>query len=201
MTIGPIKCKSLGLMVVAASVAAATLGATAETKAPNEAERAEQSRALSKDYAKRLKGTLLEAIEAGGPEAAIAVCNTAAPAIAQDAAQASGWSLGRTALKVRNPDNAPDAWEREILLRFQDQAAQGADMASLEHYETATKDGKPVFRYMKAIPTQAPCLTCHGSNLSPSVTAKIAELYPEDQATGFAMGDLRGAFTIVQPLP
>jgi len=201
MTTNMIKCRTLVVMVSAASLAAATLGAAADTKPPTDADRANQSRALSKDYGKRLKGTLLEAIEAGGPEAAIAVCNTAAPAIAKVATSSSGWSLGRTALKVRNPENAPDAWERDILLKFQDQAAQGADMAALEHYETTTKDGKRVFRYMKAIPTGAPCLTCHGSNLSPSVKAKIDELYPEDQATGFAVGDLRGAFTIVQPLP
>ena len=77
---------------------------------------------------------------------------------------------------------------------------QGADVKELEVYDTATQDGKPVFRYMKAIPTQKPCLTCHGPNVSEPLGKTIAEFYPDDQATGFSLGELRGAFTIVQPL-
>lgn len=182
-------------------VAAATLGAAAKNAEPTEAERAAQSRDLSNDYAKQLQNTLIRAIEAGGPETAIALCHTAAPAIAKKKSTISGWSLGRTALRLRNPTNAPDAWERDVLLKFLDQLEQGADIATLEHYETTTKDGKSVFRYMKAIPTQGPCLACHGPNVSASVKKKITELYPEDQATGFSLGDLRGAFTIEQSLP
>jgi hypothetical protein len=140
-------------------------------------------------------------LQAGGPEAAIAVCKIKAPAIAKEKAASTGWSIGRTALKLRNPANSPDAWERSVLLRFQEQIREGAEAKNLEHYETTTKNGEGVFRYMRAIPTQAPCLSCHGSNLSQNVKAKIAELYPEDRATGFSLGELRGAFTIVQPLP
>jgi hypothetical protein len=40
------------------------------------------------------------------------------------------------------------------------------------------------------------CLGCHGKNIAPEVQAKLDELYPEDQATGFSEGDLRGAFVI-----
>lgn len=181
--------------------AVAALEAEAEDIQPTESERASQSRDLSQDYAAKLKNALFRAVEAGGPETAIAVCKVEAPAIAQEKAASSGWSLGRTALKLRNPANSPDAWERSVLLRFQDQIREGADVKMLEYYETTTKNGERVFRYMKAIPTQGPCLTCHGSNLSQTVKAKIDELYPEDRATNFSLGELRGAFTVVQPLP
>jgi hypothetical protein len=40
------------------------------------------------------------------------------------------------------------------------------------------------------------CLQCHGANIAPPVAAKLAELYPEDQATGFAAGDFRGLFWV-----
>jgi hypothetical protein len=53
---------------------------------------------------------------------------------------------------------------------------------------------------MKAIGTTSPCLTCHGSALKPDVAAKVKELYPEDEAVGFASGQLRGAFTLSRPL-
>ena len=49
---------------------------------------------------------------------------------------------------------------------------------------------------MKAIPTGEVCLKCHGSNVAPDVKAAIGELYPEDQATGFKAGELRGAFSV-----
>lgn len=191
------------LLLWAASVlmmAAATMGAAAEDAEPTAAERAAESRSLSKSFAERLKSELIRAMEAGGPESAIPVCHIAAPAIAKEKAAETGWSVGRTALRLRNPANAPDAWERAVLLKFEDEIKQGADIRELEHYETTTQDGKRVFRYMKAIPTQEPCLTCHGPNVSDSLRKRIAEFYPEDQAIGFALGELRGAFTIVQPL-
>ena len=61
-------------------------------------------------------------------------------------------------------------------------------------------DGKPVFRYMKAIPTAELCVVCHGSDIDPYVDARIRELYPDDQARGFKPGDIRGAFTLSKPL-
>ena len=33
----------------------------------------------------------------------------------------------------------------------------------------------------------------------PDVVAKLEELYPEDTALGFEIGDIRGAFSITQP--
>jgi hypothetical protein len=36
--------------------------------------------------------------------------------------------------------------------------------------------------------------------LQPELKAEILRLYPNDQATGFRAGDLRGAFTVTQTL-
>ena len=192
-----------GSVLLAASVViltGAVMGAGAAGGQPSDAERAAESRKLTKSFAEQLRGELVRAIKAGGPESAIAVCNSAAPAITEELAAEKGWSVGRTALKLRNPANAPDPWERSVLVKFQDQIERGADVKELEVYETATQDGKPVFRYMKAIPTQKTCLTCHGQNLSEPLSKTIAEYYPDDRATGFSLGELRGAFTITQPL-
>ena len=69
--------------------------------------------------------------------------------------------------------------------------------AALEHFETVSEDSKPILLYMKAIPTAAkPCLTCHGWSLDPALKAEITRLYPDDQATNFSAGELRGAFTV-----
>jgi hypothetical protein len=54
---------------------------------------------------------------------------------------------------------------------------------------------------MKAIPTEAMCLTCHGTEISPAVLTRVNQLYPQDKAIGFKEGDLRGAFVVVKNLP
>ena len=88
----------------------------------------------------------------------------------------------------------------QTLEFFDAEKAKGADVAKLERSEVANVNGVPTFRYMKAIPTAEPCLTCHGSNVPEPVKAKLAALYPEDRATGYNAGDIRGAFTLSKPL-
>lgn len=159
------------------------------------------ARAAVKDLGEKLKGELVAALKAGGPGLALGVCRTAAPPIAADVSNAHGFEVGRTALKVRNPENAPGEFERRVLEAFVESIAGGADPATLEHAEVASENGKREFRYMKAIPTAAePCLACHGANVDPALKTQILKLYPEDKATGFAAGELRGAFTVRRTL-
>ncbi len=63
------------------------------------------------------------------------------------------------------------------------------------------QQGQRTYRYMKAIPTaEKPCLACHGKALAPQVRARLDALYPEDRATGYEAGEIRGAFTLSRPL-
>ena len=158
------------------------------------------SRETTVEFMQTLKARLMQTIREDGPLEAIAVCNTDAPAITLETSQQKGWDIGRTSLKVRNPANAPDDWERSVLNDFQVRKLQGEDPLNLEHFETVKLDGKLAFRYMKAIPTDGGCLICHGEAVEGALGEKIRALYPQDQATGFKPGDIRGAFTITQPL-
>ena len=159
-----------------------------------------QARAAAKELGQQLKAQLMASIKAGDPKAALGVCKTVAPALSQQIGADRGMKVARTALKVRNPDNAPDAWERMVLEDFAGKIAAGTDARRLERAEVITDaGGASTFRYMKAIPMGAqPCLTCHGAP-EPSLGAEIKRLYPRDQATGFRPGELRGAFTITAP--
>jgi hypothetical protein len=47
-----------------------------------------------------------------------------------------------------------------------------------------------------AIAIAEPCLACDGKNVKPSLAAAIDVRYQRDQARGFAVGELRGAFTL-----
>lgn len=158
------------------------------------------SRDTVREFMQTLKQELQAGMQAGGPVNAISVCNLTAPAIASTYSARNGWDVGRTSLKLRNPDNAPDAWERSVLEAFEKRKEAGEDPAKMEFYEVVRQDDVSEIRYMKAIPTAGLCLACHGEQLDSIVKTRLETLYPEDQALGYREGDIRGAFTITQPL-
>ena len=153
-----------------------------------------------KSFGGPLKMALQEGMKNGGPVNAISVCNEKAPEIAAAAAAKSGWSVGRTSLKLRNPHNEPDAWELKVLNQFEARKTAGEKPDAIAYGEVVDMDGKKQFRFMKAIGTADVCLSCHGSDIKPDVAAKLDGLYPGDQARGFSKGDIRGAFTLKKEL-
>ncbi|MFO7983380.1 MAG: DUF3365 domain-containing protein [Desulfuromonadales bacterium] len=160
----------------------------------------DQAREATREFIQSLKGHLSEAIKEGGPSQAITVCSETAPKIASSISREKGWQVGRTSLRLRNPINMPQLWERAVLLEFGERHRKGVEGKKLEHSDLIQVDGQKIFRYMKAIPTQSLCLQCHGTNLPPAVKEELNRLYPHDQATGFSKGDIRGAFTIRIPV-
>lgn len=183
--------------LVLATLAALPLVA-AEPPAPEAL--ASQARVLCGNLMLSLQGELFAAMKDGGPVKALEVCRSRAPEIAKNVSTGTPWKIGRTSAKTRNAANAPDAWEAAKLEEFRKRLAGGEEMAALEAWEIVETDGKRSFRYAKAIGTSSPCLACHGTDLKPEVAAKLKELYPDDRATGFASGQLRGAFSVSRPL-
>ncbi|MBX3648801.1 MAG: DUF3365 domain-containing protein [Rhodocyclaceae bacterium] len=168
----------------------------------DEAKLLEEARGVSSAIPPKLLNVLDEEIKKGGPEGAIGVCRDKAPAMAKAASEKSGWAIRRVSLKNRNPKAVPDAWEEAVLKEFDKRAAAGEKPTGLEKGEVVTMDGKQVYRYMKALPTQDLCLNCHGTpdRISPAVQAKLKELYPADKAVGYHAAEIRGAITIKKPL-
>lgn len=146
-------------------------------------------------FQQQLLSTVQQAMKAGGPILALETCQVAAPVIASEHSKAP-WQVGRTALKVRNPANKADRWERKVLKDFARRQKAGEPLQGMN--QAAIVKGE--FRYMQAIPTGEPCLACHGQNIAPDVVSEIKRRYPKDKAQGFAPGELRGAFTLRQVL-
>ncbi len=159
-----------------------------------------QSRQAVKALATELKAELMAAMQKAGPIEAIKVCNTRAPQISKKISELKGLNVRRTSLKTRNSANKADDWEHGVLQQFEQRKRNGEAAQTLEYSQITEVNGKRAFRFMKAIPTGEICLTCHGENVAPEIKAKIKQLYPEDKATGFRVGDIRGAFTVVKPL-
>ena len=155
----------------------------------------EQARDIIKTFSTRLQTALQQAMANGGPVNAIDVCKVKAPAIAAELST-DGWVVRRTSLKVRNPLNAPDNFERKTLQDFADKKASGWDIENLAYYKMREYGDTSEFRYMKAIPTKAICLTCHGEDIPADVRQKLNTAYPDDQARGYQEGDIRGAFSL-----
>lgn len=170
-------------------------------KAPSQSER-DHARARAESAAallsEQLSAELRAAMATGGTVAAIAVCNERAPAIAAEIEADTGVAIGRTALRVRNSANAPDAWELDRLREFEARHARGEPLDTME----AQTIEPNTLRWMRPIPMGEMCQACHGPReaLADDTRQALAQSYPDDQATGFAPGDLRGAFTARVPL-
>jgi len=175
-----------------------TLAIGAQASAGDQPGDAERAQAAVAEFGQALKAELMAAMQSGGPVAAIEVCNIQAPRIAERVSAATDLQISRVSLKNRNPGNTPNDWQTRVLASFEERKRSGEDPSALTWQETAEIDGVREFRFMRAIPTAALCLQCHGETLAPPVAAKIAELYPNDRATGFREGDLRGAFVVTR---
>jgi hypothetical protein len=163
----------------------------------DEAQEISKANQASAEFAAALKTELVAAMQSGGPLAAIETCNTKAPSIASKVSQQSGLSLSRVSMKNRNPGNAAGEWQTAVLLDFEKRKESGESLKTLTWHESVeTRQGKE-FRFMKAIPTGGLCLQCHGTAISPEVEDRLKELYPDDKASGYSEGDIRGAFVVI----
>jgi Protein of unknown function (DUF3365) len=160
-----------------------------------------ESRNVALSLIQQLGAELKKEIAAGGPAAAIKVCTKIAPELATRLSLQTGWRVTRVSLKVRNSLlGTPDAWEQQALKDFDARAAAGEAAEKLEYSETVNEPGGKFFRYVKALPVQPLCLACHGTDaqIDDAVRSSLMQNYPHDQATGYALGQVRGAVSIKQ---
>jgi hypothetical protein len=140
---------------------------------------------------RELRGRLLAAME-NGPPSAVEVCSSEAPAIASAIVESTGARVGRSSLRLRNSANAAPPWVATWLTET------GERPASEVQGFTRVESG--VARVLRPIAVEGPCLHCHGETIAPEVAEKLRDRYPDDRATGYRLGDLRGALWAEAPL-
>ncbi len=146
-------------------------------------------------YIKMLGGALKKEVKARmqeDPSGALAMgfCSTKAKEITEDvnAKLPDYASVRRTALRVRNEANKPDETDVKIMKAYEKAIAEGKfDPKNIEVVETGD-----TYRVYKPLLAKKMCLKCHGTDISNDIKAVIKKVYPNDQATGFKEGDLRG---------
>jgi len=151
--------------------------------------------------ANRLAGTLIgqlsAAMEEGGPAGAIDFCATRAMPLTEEVnASLEGLRVKRTTRGLRNPANAPDSLEEVALAWFEAEQARGGVLPS-----AWVQDAGDEVRYYRPLVTNGLCVQCHGpvESLADDVRAALAERYPDDAATGYVAGDLRGLIRVSIP--
>ncbi len=186
----------LSLTLLAGVAAGPVLAAEAEP-------RPEQARQTVKALMDELSGELEAAMSSGGAGEAIDVCVERAPEITARLSRETGWRVTRVSGQVRDPLlGMPDAWEQQTLAQFRERHSEGEALKGMSRGEVVTEPGGEYYRYMQAIPMQKVCSNCHGAEdeLAPAARETLAERYPHDEGTGYEVGELRGAFSIKQPL-
>ena len=189
---------------VIAAVALAALMPGALAQSPDEMRRYfDDGRKVAEQFIQQLGGDLRREMELSGPLRSLIVCKFGAPEIASSLSRRTGWRVSRVSLQTRNPAlGQPDGWEYRVLRDFDQKLARGEKAEALEYGEVVKEAGGTYFRYMKALPVARLCLNCHGpkESLSAEVKERLATDYPHDRATGYTLGQVRGAVTVKRPL-
>lgn len=131
---------------------------------------------------------LTTALADGGPAAAIGVCRDRAPALAREVGTEAEVLIGRTSRRVRNRGNVVPAWAATHV---------ASDVPEPAFFSGPDRRLGALFPIL----LMPMCVQCHGraEDLSAEVRRALQHHYPDDAATGFAPGDLRGWFWVEVP--
>lgn len=135
-----------------------------------------------------LRNSLTGAIGEHGFVYAISFCNEQAYPLTT-LYQEEGITIRRASDRYRNPQNEADSLENVLLAQFR------AEGPSTRIVRTANE-----VHYIKPILMQGMCLNCHGTadtQIKQETLAAIHQKYPQDKATGYSDGELRGLWHIV----
>lgn len=128
------------------------------------------------------------------------VCSNFAQQMTKDYSEEKGIYIHRVSLKLLNSLNRPDKFEKKHLKTFDQLRSENQTVG--EYYEVVEKGDERIVRYMKPVIIQESCLKCHGD--SSQIPAEIKKIlfakYPKNRATGYKIGDVRGAISVRMPL-
>lgn len=129
------------------------------------------------------------AIQQGGTDYAVAFCNTQAIPLTDSLSNERKVVIQRLTDKNRNPANTlQTATDSLVWEQFKSEEV---------HQVVAEKDGN-IYYYKPILMAMPACLQCHGAkdDIAKATLNAITQKYPQDKATGYKTGDLRGMWKI-----
>lgn len=179
-------------------LAALACGGSGEDMTPRVEEAVREAGAPAADaLLSTLVTRLSGALQHGGAVSAIEFCSTSASELTAGVVREQGLDIKRTSLRYRNAANAPDQAETEALRFFESALAESGDLPD----DWVQKVGREEYRYYRPLVVSYPCLGCHGdlAAIDPAVRVVLDDRYPNDLATGYALGDFRGVVRVSVP--
>lgn len=165
----------------------------------------ERGRAIASETFGLLSSNLLAAIQSGGVSNALPFCSLAASPLTAGMASKHGVTLRRVTHKPRHPTARANATELAVIQSFQSALTASASVYNASNppppLVTNLGPGRAAF-FAPIILNRELCLKCHGEpgkDIQTTDLDVIRRLYPADEATGFRLGDLRGAWRIDFP--
>lgn len=143
----------------------------------------------------RLGGELKIQMQTNGPLGALNFCSQNALPLTEQVAKETKTSIKRISLKNRNPINTPTSQEIALLNQWEKLANNSQP---LPPYELVKRSDSTMIYYKPIVINNEACLKCHG-NVEGDLAKAIKTAYPEDKATGYKMGDLRGIIAVEMP--
>lgn len=170
--------------------------ATVPAAAPDMARAA----AIADQFQQRLSLQLVTALREGGPVAGIEVCAREAPAIAATLSAETGVEVRRISFAPRNPAAVVPEHLTAPLRDLQARPLDDEGRPRMIGWIEGRGDAARQVTLRSVVMQDQPCGTCHGQDIAPDVQAALTRLYPQDRATGFSAGQLRGAILVSQPI-
>lgn len=149
------------------------------------------------DYAKSTKAqlgkNLIGAIQSEGVIHALEFCNVRAMPLTDSMATVHNANIKRVSDRNRNPNNKASEKEKNYLQEFSQQIQEGKEPQPI-----VEKNGNQA-KFYYPIVTNDMCLKCHGEvgqEIQQETYNKILKFYPEDQAIGYDVNEVRGIWSI-----
>lgn len=182
------------IVLILAAAALSARGAFAEDPGADAA-LIERGKKIAAAAFAKLSEELAKALADGSPSHALPFCHVNVPKIMAEVSEQQVASVQRLTHKPRNPKNRVSEAEQKIIDGFATARTAGETPKPVLLTDPA---GRKVF-YSPIYVTMATCLQCHGEpgkDISEANLKLIRSLFPEDLATGFKLGDLRGMWKI-----
>lgn len=170
--------------------------ATTQTSAPDFDHKAYKMKGMiiAKNTFKTFKSNIQTVAAKDGLPDVVNFCHDNAKKLTDSLGKVNNVVIKRTSHKLRNDKNEPDADSKAVLdnyLKMQ---------KTKQTLEPVVKKGTDGYVHFYApIKLKAECLKCHGTpgqDVSEEIYKLIKEKYPNDTATGFKEGELRGIWDI-----
>lgn len=140
-----------------------------------------------------LGSVLIPTVTQEGTVAALEFCNIKAIPLTDSMSVDQNKVIYRVSDKPRNHANLANEMELEYIASAKENIALGETVTPAVH-----AIGDRVIGYYPILTNQF-CLQCHGNpgeKISEETLAAIQRIYPEDKATGYSEGEIRGIFVV-----